>query len=104
MGIDHSFKYYRVRDLDAPTRPAQYLHQHRACSTQGPRRVGTNDAMKKMVRAIRDAEPDASKAVMTCEPEYPLMGEGGFPFPHEELEGFDRKYEEISGLRVASSA
>jgi maleate isomerase len=32
------------------------------------------------------------------------MGEGGFPFPREELEDFDRKYEEISGLRVASSA
>jgi hypothetical protein len=60
--------------------------------------------MKKMVRAIRDAEPDASKAVMTCEPEYPLMGEDSFPFQREELEDFDRKYEEISGLQVASSA
>ncbi|MDA0368828.1 MAG: hypothetical protein O3C65_02640 [Proteobacteria bacterium] len=40
---------------------------------------------------------------MTCEPDYLLMGEGGFSFPRAELEAFDRKYEEISGLRVASS-
>jgi maleate cis-trans isomerase len=60
--------------------------------------------MKKMARAIHDAEPDANKAVMTCELEYLLMGEGGFSFPREELEGFDRKYEESSGLRAASSA
>ncbi|MCX8231834.1 MAG: hypothetical protein OTJ45_08445, partial [Alphaproteobacteria bacterium] len=29
---------------------------------------GTDDAMKKIARAIRDAEPDAFKVVMTCEP------------------------------------
>ena len=71
---------------------------------KGPAVWGTDEAMKKMARAIRDAEPDAIKAVMTCEPDYLLMGEGGFSFPREELEGFNRKYEEISGLRVASSA
>jgi hypothetical protein len=32
------------------------------------------------------------------------MGKSGFSFPHEELEGFERKYEETSGLRVALSA
>lgn len=71
---------------------------------KGPAVWGTDDAMKKMARAIRDAEPDAIRAVMTCEPDYILMGEGGFSFPKEELEAYDRKYEEISGLRVASSA
>jgi hypothetical protein len=30
------------------------------------------------------------------------MGEGGFSFPREELENFDRKCEEIYSLRVAS--
>jgi len=29
---------------------------------------GSDDAMKKIARAIRDAEPDAIKVVMTCEP------------------------------------
>ncbi|MEQ8247811.1 MAG: hypothetical protein RID42_09015 [Alphaproteobacteria bacterium] len=71
---------------------------------KGPAVWGTDDAMKQMARAIRDAEPDAIRAVMTCEPNYLLMGEGGFSFPRAELEAFDRKYEEISGLRVASSA
>ena len=70
---------------------------------KGPAVWGTDDAMKQMARAIRDAEPDAIRAVMTCEPDYLLMGEGGFSFPRVELEAFDRKYEEISGLRVASS-
>jgi hypothetical protein len=32
------------------------------------------------------------------------MGESGFSFPHEELEDFNCKYEETSGLRVALSA
>ena len=71
---------------------------------KGPAVWGTDDAMKQMARAIRDAEPDAIRAVLTCEPDYLLMGEGGFSFPRAELEAFDRKYEEISGLRVASSA
>jgi maleate isomerase len=71
---------------------------------KGPAVWGTDDAMKQMARAIREAEPDAIRAVMTCEPDYLLMGEGGFSFPRAELEAFDRKYEEISGLRVASSA
>jgi len=70
---------------------------------KGPAIWGTDDAMKQMARAIREAEPDAIRAVMTCEPDYLLMGEGGFSFPRAELEAFDRKYEEISGLRVASS-
>jgi maleate isomerase len=71
---------------------------------KGPAVWGTDDAMKQMARAIREAKPDAIRAVMTCEPDYLLMGEGGFSFPRAELEAFDRKYEEISGLRVASSA
>ena len=32
------------------------------------------------------------------------MGKSGSSFPHKELEYFDRKYEEVSGLRVALSA
>ncbi len=32
---------------------------------KGPAVWGTDDTMKKVVRAIRDAEADASKAVMT---------------------------------------
>ncbi len=71
---------------------------------KGPAVWGSDDAMKQMARAIRDAEPDAIRAVLTCEPDYILMGEGGFSFPKDELEAYDRKYEEISGLRVASSA
>jgi hypothetical protein len=45
MGIDHSLKEYRVRDRDALNRPAQYLYQTRAHSSQGRAVWGMGDAI-----------------------------------------------------------
>ena len=70
---------------------------------KGPALWGTDDAAKAMAQAIRDAEPEAINAVLTCEPDYILIGQGGFSFTRAEMEAYDKRYEELSGLGVASS-
>lgn len=70
----------------------------------GPAVWASDTAQHAMAQAIRDAEPAAIEGLLQAEVDYLISGVGGFSVPRAEHEVIARRYEELSGLRVATSS